>query len=436
MAGTLQSPIDERPTGLGDPTPQPAWDDDSASSAARSATFVRSLWRRPATPLAGLGLAGLLAVVALGSQPPGIVVVGLVLAAATAALIRERSSASAEAERRVEAELLARILQGLSRSASPDEIASAIIADLAAGTGADHSVVVRRSGVHALDATLAGARPGDPTTTTRLPLSDLDDTGRHGPDAHGSHADVPAAYATDAADTDVTDRLEARVRTEFALTNTIRAPLRTAGGVTGLIVLARRTDEPWPPAAQRLLQAAALEAAAALDRVETHRVSETKASTDALTGLPNRRYFDEFAGLLAGRRRASDGVGVLMIDIDHFKRINDRFGHDAGDEVLRAVAAVIARAVRDGDVPARFGGEEFVILLRDPTTEVALEVAERVRLAVAGLDLRAIGPTSVSVSVGVAVQVDPLEPIDDLLAAADRALYRAKRAGRDRVVAA
>jgi diguanylate cyclase (GGDEF)-like protein len=87
-------------------------------------------------------------------------------------------------------------------------------------------------------------------------------------------------------------------------------------------------------------------------------------------------------------------------------------------------------------VPARFGGEEFVILLRDPSTAVALEVAERVRTAVAGLDLRAVGPTAQTVSVGVAVQVDPDEPIADLLAAADRALYRAKRSGRDRVVAA
>ncbi len=398
MAGTLQSPIDERPTGLGDSDP-------------------RALWRRPLAPLAGLGSAGLLALVAIWSQPLGVVAVALVLLAATAAVVRERSVTSLEAERRAEAEHLARILQGLSRSGSSDEIAAAVIADLGTGTGADHTVVVHyRPEDRALDATLAGARPGDPTTTTRLPASDLD--------------------PSDQAGTAVTERLEARVRTEFALTNTLSAPLRTAHGVTGVIVLARRTDERWSTTARRVLQAAALEAAAALDRVESHRVAEANASTDALTGLPNRRYFDEFSSLLAGRRRANDGVGILMIDIDHFKRINDRYGHDAGDAVLRAVAGAIAGAVREGDVPARFGGEEFVILLRDPSTAVALEVAERVRLAVGGLDLRAVGPAAQSVSVGVAVQVDPNEPIEDLLAAADRALYRAKRAGRDRVVAA
>jgi diguanylate cyclase (GGDEF)-like protein len=398
VAGTLQAPIDERPTGLGDPTAQ-------------------APWRRPAAPLVGLGLAGLLAFVAIWNQPLGVGVVGLLMVAALAALVRERSVTSLESERRVEAEHVARILQGLSRSASADEIAAAITADLGRVTGADHTVVVRhRAEDDALDATLAGTRPSDPSTTTRLPVSDLD----------------PA----DDLGTAVTDRLEARVRSEFALTNTIAAPLRTARGVTGVIVLARRTDEPWSEAARRILAAAALEAAAALDRVESHRLAETNASTDALTGLPNRRYFDEFSSLLAGRRRMNDGVGILMIDIDHFKRINDRFGHDAGDEVLRSVATAIAGAVREGDVPARFGGEEFVILLRDPSTAVALEVAERVRHAVAALDLRAVGPAAQTVSVGVAVQVDPDEPIEDLLAAADRALYRAKRAGRDRVVAA
>ena len=192
----------------------------------------------------------------------------------------------------------------------------------------------------------------------------------------------------------------------------------------------------WSAGSRRILQAAAIEAAAALERVESHRDAEARASTDVLTGLPNRRYFDEFCGLLAERRRSDDAVGILMVDIDQFKRVNDRFGHEVGDDVLRAVAGAIAGAVRDDDVPARYGGEEFVVLLRNASGPIALEVAERVRLAVAGLDLRALGPSSISVSVGVAVQVDADQPIADLLADADRALYRAKRAGRDRVVAA
>jgi diguanylate cyclase (GGDEF)-like protein len=125
-----------------------------------------------------------------------------------------------------------------------------------------------------------------------------------------------------------------------------------------------------------------------------------------------------------------------MVDIDHFKQINDAHGHEIGDEVLKAVAGAIAGAVRDGDVPARVGGEEFAVLLRNPSGRMAVEVGERVRAAVGALDLRGTGVSGVSVSVGVAVATAAGEPMTQLLSLADRALYRAKRAGRDRVVSA
>jgi diguanylate cyclase (GGDEF)-like protein len=204
----------------------------------------------------------------------------------------------------------------------------------------------------------------------------------------------------------------------------------------GAIVLSRRTSDDWSPAAQRILAGAAVEASAALSRAYSHRQAEEAASTDALTGLPNRRYFDEFCGLVARRRRADDAVGVLMIDVDRFKALNDRHGHATGDHVLRAVGAAIGRAVREGDVPARYGGEEFAVLLRNPSMPVAVEIGERVREAVGALDLRGLGVDGVTVSVGVAVASRPDEPIGDLVAAADEGLYRAKRAGRDRVIAA
>ena len=171
-------------------------------------------------------------------------------------------------------------------------------------------------------------------------------------------------------------------------------------------------------------------------RVYSLREAETRAATDALTGLPNRRYFDEYLGLLARRRRADDRVGVLMVDIDRFKRLNDTFGHGVGDHVLREVAQAIAAAVREDDVPARFGGEEFAVLLRNPSPAVAIEVGERVRRSVSALDLRRLGVPGVSVSVGVAVADASDEPLDEIIDRADQALYRAKRAGRDRVVAA
>jgi diguanylate cyclase (GGDEF)-like protein len=232
------------------------------------------------------------------------------------------------------------------------------------------------------------------------------------------------------------DRIARRVRTVYGLTNALAAPLMVGDAVVGAIVLSRRSERPWPEATRRILGGAAQEASASLARAYSHRDAEARAATDALTGLPNRHYFDEFVSLLARRRRAGDAVGILMVDIDKFKALNDTHGHATGDDVLRAVAGAIVSAVREDDVPARFGGEEFVVLLRNPDPGVAVDVGERIRTAVRGLDLRRLGVRAVSVSVGVAVATEPDASIEDLIETADRALYRAKRAGRDRVVAA
>jgi diguanylate cyclase (GGDEF)-like protein len=237
-------------------------------------------------------------------------------------------------------------------------------------------------------------------------------------------------------DADVTERIAGRVRASFGLSQTLAAPIRTQQGLVGAIVLSRRDREAWPDAARRLLFGAARETATALERATTLREAAAQASTDALTGLPNRRYFDEFCGLLARRRRSGDAVAALMIDIDHFKRLNETYGHPVGDIVLRRVAGAIAATVREEDVPARVGGEEFAVLLRNPGPDVAAEVGERVRRAVRSLDLHDVGVATVSVSVGVANALGPDEPIPDLVERADQALRRAKRSGRDRVTAA
>jgi diguanylate cyclase (GGDEF)-like protein len=230
-------------------------------------------------------------------------------------------------------------------------------------------------------------------------------------------------------------RIAERVRSVYGLGWTLAAPLPGDDGIAGAIVLSRRDRAPWSPAARRLLVGAASEAAAALARATSYREATARASTDPLTGLPNRRYFDEFCGLLARRRRSGDAVAVLMVDIDHFKRLNDTYGHPVGDEVLRAVAGAIATAVREEDVPARVGGEEFAVLLRNPGPGIATEVGERVRESVRRLDLSEYGVGSVSVSVGAANAAGPDEPITRIIERADQALLTAKRAGRDRVVA-
>jgi diguanylate cyclase (GGDEF)-like protein len=247
-----------------------------------------------------------------------------------------------------------------------------------------------------------------------------------------AHAEVLGS-GLDAA---IAERVAGRVRQVFGLAQTLSTALRTDQGLLGAIVLSRRDGERWPDASRRLLRGAAIEASSALSRADSQREAEAQAATDGLTGLPNRRYFDEFTALLARRRRAGDAVSVLMIDIDKFKVLNDTYGHPIGDEVLKAVGSAIVSTIREQDVPARVGGEEFAVLLRNPGPNISMEVGERVREAVRALDLSEHGVPGVSVSVGVADALGADEPIADIVTRADNALLRAKRAGRDRVVAA
>ncbi|MEU8665142.1 GGDEF domain-containing protein, partial [Actinoplanes philippinensis] len=160
------------------------------------------------------------------------------------------------------------------------------------------------------------------------------------------------------------------------------------------------------------------------------------AITDSLTGLRTRRFFAEALGGEC-RRAARTGhpVGLLVIDVDHFKRINDGYGHPAGDQVLREVARRLTAASRAGGVVARYGGEEFVVLAPHTGTDELLTLAERFRTEVAGLPVDIGGDLlSVTVSVGAAAAVHPDE--EALLRAADEALYAAKGAGRNRSVLA
>ncbi|HMA15588.1 MAG TPA: PleD family two-component system response regulator, partial [Kiloniellaceae bacterium] len=159
------------------------------------------------------------------------------------------------------------------------------------------------------------------------------------------------------------------------------------------------------------------------------------AYTDTLTGVYNRRYMN--AHLDRKIMEIADTVkpvSVLMFDIDKFKAINDSYGHNAGDEVLRELARRVSRGVRDIDLVSRYGGEEFVIVMPDADIEVAVAVAERVRGLVADQPFTVAGPTGalpVTISVGVATTRDPTETTESLIGRADQALYRAKGRGRN-----
>ncbi len=167
---------------------------------------------------------------------------------------------------------------------------------------------------------------------------------------------------------------------------------------------------------------------------------ERLSGTDALTGLANRRLLaGEGARIVGICRRAGQPCSCLMLDLDHFKDINDVHGHAAGDEVLRRLAATIAEAVRASDFVVRMGGEEFAIIAPNTDAARALALAERLRRNVEHIDLRQSGlSVSVTISVGVAgMSLAPgfgSGPLEDMLARADHALYRAKQAGRNRVM--
>jgi diguanylate cyclase (GGDEF)-like protein len=159
--------------------------------------------------------------------------------------------------------------------------------------------------------------------------------------------------------------------------------------------------------------------------------------TDALTGLINRRGLEALAlPAVAQARRAGTPSVMIMADLDHFKMINDKHGHAAGDVVLRALGRVILETVREGDVAARIGGEEFAIFLPATTLEGAYALAERLRRDVAaGVPHPSGGEARVTVSCGLAAvgAGSGTNALDEALAAADQALYAAKRDGRDRV---
>ena len=348
-----------------------------------------------------------------------------VMYATTAALTRNRLEREAS---------IRRIVTGLSRSLSPEAVVDTVIVDLRAATDADHVVVARVSQTDMnVEVTLVAAQADAPPSRTVLrPEIDApgalsgDDTDEGVGESAGDSSEEAAAAA---------EEIARRVRSAYGLAHTLATPLVADRRFLGALLLARRGREAWSEGDRRLMAWAAHEVASAFQRTYALEAAERGARIDVLTGLPNRRYFDEALAIENPRRRANDSSGILMIDIDHFKILNDRFGHSTGDRVLRAVANAIGQTVREEDTPARYGGEEFAVLLRRTDAVQAVEVGERIRRAVVRLHPASLGITEpVTVSIGVAVAGSEGVPIRRLVERADQALYRAKRQGRDRVV--
>ena len=207
-------------------------------------------------------------------------------------------------------------------------------------------------------------------------------------------------------------------------------PLLVSGQVIGSVLVA--SPKPISNGRRLRLSESVAQAAPIIANHRNLAVAEMHALSDPLTGLPNRRQADETLRRMASfasRSRAS--LAALMIDIDHFKQLNDRHGHESGDNALALVAHTISSTIRESDFAARFGGEEFLVLLPDTGRGAALLVAEKLRAEIGRVELAGIA--GISASLGVAVMPTDATTPEVLLRNADRALYVAKESGRNRV---
>jgi diguanylate cyclase (GGDEF)-like protein len=208
-------------------------------------------------------------------------------------------------------------------------------------------------------------------------------------------------------------------------------PLTVGGEVIGSVLLNR--PAPYAEAEEQRIRDSVAQAAPVLANLRNLAVAEIRAATDGLTGLPNKRAAtDAMKRVFAQASTTGSPLALLLLDLDHFKQINDQRGHAVGDQVLANVGAVLRSVLRTGDFAGRNGGEEFAVLLPDTDIPAATEIAERVRAAIAEISLPGTD-VSVTVSIGVGGFPGHASTLDRLERLADAALYVAKRHGRNRV---
>ena len=230
-----------------------------------------------------------------------------------------------------------------------------------------------------------------------------------------------------------------RRRPRYRTGSFVAVPVRAGGEVLGVVCLSDPLDDrAYTPNDLSRIRRLTAPAALALGRERARRQADEFARAaiiDPVSGLYNRRYFhDRLDEELQRARRQKTVVALLMIDIDDFKKINDRFGHMVGDTVIKAVSDILRRSVRKFDLCTRFGGEEFAIVMPGSGMESAASIAERIRQRIEAFraDERELSDLRVTASIGLSIAEDSLPR--ELIVRADRALYGAKRTGKNRVV--
>jgi diguanylate cyclase (GGDEF)-like protein len=339
-----------------------------------------------------------------------------------AALAREFNSMARQLEARLEElqlerarlqETVRRVGESLGKGLDRDALLGIVVQTAVDGVGAECGRVVMR---HGANGTLSeAARAGDVSSY------------------------MAAVQAAEAAALDAGEAAETQISGANALARPLQAP-EPEDGVLGVISIAR-PGRPFSERQRELFAYLTNQAAISIENVDLHETIQRQAVTDELTGLFNHRRFQEVMTAEVERtRRFGQELGLIMLDIDNFKRVNDTYGHLQGDLVLREVARVLRESSREIDEPARYGGEEMAVALPQTGIQGAFDFAERVRRRIEALQLPLLegeGTLRVTASFGAAslphsAKVDK----DALVAAADAALYRAKRSGKNRTVKA
>jgi diguanylate cyclase (GGDEF)-like protein len=300
-------------------------------------------------------------------------------------------------------------------------------------TGLDRKGIMRlaaRSAIEACSADAGRATPGDIEAVEPVVVGRLD-----------RHLEAALAEAEAAARAAHDETVSASHNDRHALASALRGAPGPEGRrqLLGFLAVARRDTE-FDASERDLFAYLAAQASVSLDNASLHETVQAQAVTDSLTGLSNRREFDSALEAEIGRsRRFGSDVGLVMMDLDGFKPINDLYGHQEGDRVLVEVASLLRRLTRDVDHLARFGGDEIAIILPQTDLSGAELMAERIRGGVEGLAIHPAGagaPLTVTGSFGAAAIPETASDLHGLVGAADAALYRAKRAGGNRVARA